>query len=231
MSKQSDGGRARADSLSPDRRREIAASAARKRWGLNPAKQLVYVIGPEVGPQKIGIAMAPDLRVRELQSGNPAKLHIALTLDTGEHLAAKVERRAHWILKDRHLSGEWFDVAQSEAAAAVKQALSDVQNGIETPLKPQNHAESRVRSIRLPDELWADLDEEAERRGISMNRLIKDFIALDAAALAANPEQIPKPLKAKAKPAEKAAPVKSAENPPKVSLSLPSGAKLVDPKR
>lgn len=171
-SKQSAGGKARAAKLSPEDRKRIAAEAANQRWSA-PGKQLVYVIGPDVGPQKIGIALRPALRVREIQTGNPAALRVALEFDPEECAALQVERRAHWLLHEVRLNGEWFDATPEQAIAAVRQALIDVRNG---RLAPTKEPSTTLRSIRLSVEKWEWLDAEARTRGVSVNALVIEAI-------------------------------------------------------
>lgn len=94
---------------------------------------------------------------------------------------------------------------------------------------------SSVRSIRLPKEVWAQLAEEAQKRATNVNDVLHSFAIVGllkaAEGRASNPEQVCKAQGPKEKPAAKPAPVKSPANPPRVSLSLPTGVKLVDPKR
>ena len=77
----------------------------------------VYVIGPEGGPFKIGVATSVDARRYSLQTGNPHRLYV---IATWEHEAPRmVEAQAHRALADRRLQGEWFNVSAEEAVAAV----------------------------------------------------------------------------------------------------------------
>lgn len=193
MSKQSAGGKARAAALSREQRREIASNAAKRRWRGDPGKYLAYVIGPNTGPQKIGIAVAPDLRAESLQPGNPQRLRVALELDTGEHHAASVEVRAHWILRDRRLAGEWFDVTAEEACAALNQALTDVKNGLAPDQRPERSRISSVHSVRLPNTIWAELDAEAERRGTNPNKLFVDLMREGLNEASTTPPSTPGP--------------------------------------
>jgi hypothetical protein len=127
MTKQSLGGRARAAAMTPEERKASAQRAAEQRW--RGVGQYVYVIGPEVGPQKIGIATKPALRLHDIQNGNPAHLSIALQMDPEERSAIEVERRAHLILDASRLRGEWFDVTRERAVEAVHTALAELRSG------------------------------------------------------------------------------------------------------
>lgn len=69
------------------------------------AEQYVYVIqmGHD-GPLKIGVAISPQWRLRELQVGNPAELRIVTTFSGGFDLEQALHRKcaAH------RMKGEWF---------------------------------------------------------------------------------------------------------------------------
>jgi len=184
MSKQADGGKARAESLSPDDRKRIASAASKARWDGEASKQVVYVIGPDVGPQKIGIAARPALRKQSLQGGNPARLKVSAAVDPGEFPAGKVEKRAHYILRDDRLVGEWFNVTADEAVKAIHQAVEDLRSGVPQPVT-QGGATS-VRSIRLPDTEWSRLEVEAKAAGLTINALV-------AKKLLAVPKVVPAP--------------------------------------
>ena len=87
----------------------------------------VYIVGPsDRGPMKIGSSAVGEIRhrINNLQPGYPGKLHCY-----GEHggkIALLAEMKAHDLLKNRHIYGEWFDVTSEEANAAVGQALQMV---------------------------------------------------------------------------------------------------------
>ena len=51
----------------------------------------VYVIGPEGGPYKIGVAVYPQHRAKELQTGNPYRLVVHYEVPVTEGAALEVE--------------------------------------------------------------------------------------------------------------------------------------------
>lgn len=154
MTKQSLGGKARAESMTPEERSAAAKRAADRRWGGDG--QLVYVIGPDVGPQKIGIAARPALRRHQLQIGNPSSLVIALQFDPEERSALEVERRTHQILAGHSLRGEWFDVTQEQAVAAVHEALASLRAGKDrVPYEP-----TRPVTLRVPQSIFDRFEAE-----------------------------------------------------------------------
>jgi hypothetical protein len=66
---------------------------------------LVYFIGWQDGPIKIGIALDPVTRMYQAQTYVPYKLHLWATCAGGLSL----ERTYHKRFVDRRLQGEWFE--------------------------------------------------------------------------------------------------------------------------
>jgi len=94
-----------------------------------PAQAYVYVIGPADGPQKIGKADDVAHRRRMLQSASAHDLSVSFALPVNRDMALDVERRAHWLLREDRLRGEWFNITPAEARGAVEQAMADVLAG------------------------------------------------------------------------------------------------------
>lgn len=87
----------------------------------------VYVIGPLLGPMKIGIAHDVGKRLIGIQTSSPADLIIHYHVEVGP-TARAVEAAAHRDLAAYRLRGEWFDVPVSEAKAAIKRAIEAVRD-------------------------------------------------------------------------------------------------------
>lgn len=67
----------------------------------------VYVIGGHKGLFKIGYTAGPvGKRLRALQTGNPVKLRIEMTLTGTE----RDEQRLHKVFADKRTVGEWFQL-------------------------------------------------------------------------------------------------------------------------
>lgn len=82
----------------------------------------IYVISSsENGPVKIGYSAKPEGRLKQLQTGYPAKLklYFAEAIDN-EKLARSIEKRVHANIGHRKLSGEWFDLTVTDAMAEVR---------------------------------------------------------------------------------------------------------------
>lgn len=91
----------------------------------------VYVIGSVKGPQKIGVAANPDGRLTQLRTGHPFPLAVHAHFEFPTEAEARtVERTAHKALKEKRLSGEWFEITTSEAVAAVESAIEAIRQGV-----------------------------------------------------------------------------------------------------
>lgn len=67
----------------------------------------IYVIEGAQGYYKIGYTRGPvGKRLRELQTGNPVKLRIEMTLTGTE----RDEQRLHKVFSDKRTVGEWFQL-------------------------------------------------------------------------------------------------------------------------
>lgn len=84
----------------------------------------LYVVGPSVGPVKIGRSMCPPKRLKQLEGKTGMKLHLTGQWPIGQAIALGAERYAHHLLRDKHVAGEWFDVSAAEASAAVAIAVA-----------------------------------------------------------------------------------------------------------
>ena len=75
----------------------------------------IYVIGPETGPQKIGISGDVNARLRNLQTGHPSKLFIHHIEEVKPKNVRLLEKKIHRELNHKKLKGEWFDLSAKEA--------------------------------------------------------------------------------------------------------------------
>src|SRR5438309_142284 len=84
----------------------------------------LYVMGLPSGPQKIGSTSDPDTRLRQLSARfQVGKAAVIKTFPVNPKWALAAERYAHWLLRDRHLQNEWFNVPSSEAIVAAETAV------------------------------------------------------------------------------------------------------------
>ena len=90
----------------------------------------VYVIASEAGPLKVGIAGNPRRRLSTLRTASAVRLGMVYSAKISGDAKA-VERRAHELLTSGRLSGEWFDVPQNQAVAAIALAATELGCGLE----------------------------------------------------------------------------------------------------
>lgn len=84
--------------------------------------QKLYLISEtEDGPIKVGIAVNPKSRCRELQTGSPHALRVLHEVEIKD--ARAIEARVHGLLSDHHIRGEWFAIGFRAALLAVERAL------------------------------------------------------------------------------------------------------------
>lgn len=132
----------------------------------------IYVIGNAVGAVKVGLASVPKRRLMELQTGHSERLQLLFSSELPRDISAPVERRAHWLLKDTHRSGEWFTAQPSEAIEAVQSAIACRGEGEKASFsvgRPPLSRKSLTKPvlIRLTEDLVARIDAVAgeNRRG------------------------------------------------------------------
>lgn len=83
----------------------------------------IYVIGPEIGPQKIGFTKDVNRRIKALQTGHPQKLIIHHLEEVNEKVYRKLEKRIHLELNYKKLKGEWFNMTSQEAVEFLQYAI------------------------------------------------------------------------------------------------------------
>lgn len=85
----------------------------------------VYVIGSPNGPTKVGYSVDTERRLKNLQRPITQRIQIFGKWPVGYSSALAVERYAHWLLREKQISGEWFDVTPDEASEAVARAVNE----------------------------------------------------------------------------------------------------------
>lgn len=94
----------------------------------------IYIIGTADGPVKIGHSFAPTQRASQLSKIDTRRYIVMGTWPVGYGRALAVERYTHWLLRDRHFRGEWFNVSRQEAATAIERAIAQpVDEGYPIP--------------------------------------------------------------------------------------------------
>ncbi len=100
--------------------RKLAAPLSGKLFGS------VYVIGGDGGSVKVGFSRNVKKRLGNIKSnsGRPGLRVVYMTRN--HHDAKMVEKAAHEILSPHRISGEWFDVTESQAILAIHDAEAQV---------------------------------------------------------------------------------------------------------
>jgi predicted GIY-YIG superfamily endonuclease len=75
----------------------------------------IYVIGPEDGPQKIGITNNLKTRLMAIQTGNPDKLYVHHFEEVNPKRVRMLEKKIHSELNYKKLKGEWFNITKEDA--------------------------------------------------------------------------------------------------------------------
>jgi hypothetical protein len=80
----------------------------------------LYVIAADpAGPVKLGLSINPEKRVRQLQTGNVAKLILHHIEEVDEDRVKAAESALHKLLRHKRLKGEWFSLTVEEAISEV----------------------------------------------------------------------------------------------------------------
>lgn len=92
----------------------------------------VYVISAGPDRHKIGMAANPAQRVRDLQTGVPDTLELIHFVEVSS--PRRVEARAHRMLADHRVRGEWFGVTAEVAIGAVSAVAAEYPVEAQAPL-------------------------------------------------------------------------------------------------
>jgi hypothetical protein len=89
-----------------------------------PLTRFIYVIGPEQGLQKVGLATDPRSRLATLQTASPFDLLLHASVAVPFGYAQTIERQAHRLLVRSCVRNEWFETTPADAIAAVHAAAA-----------------------------------------------------------------------------------------------------------
>jgi hypothetical protein len=140
---------------------------------------------------KIGIASDVRSRFSGLGNASPDPLTLEFVSECDRDAAIIIEHRAHEILAQFRVHGEWFDVIAKEAVAAVFKAASDLGFELHEKEVPTVRQRGPKRGstpgigFRLPATLrikldrWADKQSDLPGRSEAIRRLLEK--ALDQA--------------------------------------------------
>ena len=89
----------------------------------------IYLLSTGRKLKKVGISSKAVSRHRTIQSANGGEVVLLHSELIPEEIAADIERRAHWLLREFKRRGEWFAVTADVALAAIKQAVKEKGDG------------------------------------------------------------------------------------------------------
>lgn len=87
-----------------------------------PERQQTYAIEAGTGEIKLGIALHPERRLRELSTGSPVELRLLGSIPAGR----TVERLLHETFKEHRIRGEWYAAAVKEDVLTLLRILGQV---------------------------------------------------------------------------------------------------------
>ena len=79
-----------------------------------PGRSYIYVVGPDIGPKKIGIAKDFQKRLSQYRTHNNQNVLQHFAMNCPKEKAEAIEKKVHAALADKHAHGEWFDVSKDE---------------------------------------------------------------------------------------------------------------------
>jgi hypothetical protein len=151
----------------------------------------IYVVSSSPEVMKIGIAIRPERRISTLRTSSSAPLAVEFL---GEcEMAAQLEARAHRILAQANLCGEWFSVSARQAIDAVMRAAAEL--GCEIKSQPIGHFRARAWrppgskqdrpfQMRVNDDFLALVDEfrrgepDMPSRSEAIRRIVEQSVTL-----------------------------------------------------
>jgi hypothetical protein len=77
----------------------------------------IYIIGNRDSLQKIGYAINPAKRLKQLQTGNPEELFLHHKIEVPDDRARLIEQHIHREINYKRTKGEWFKLSPKEAIA------------------------------------------------------------------------------------------------------------------
>lgn len=123
-----------------------------KRYRKMQKEMTIYMLSTGRKMKKIGISARSDIRHRQIQTANGGEVVLAYSQAIPAELAADIERRAHWLLREFKRRGEWFAVTAETAIAAIDRAIQERGEG--EKLKSGAGRPSlnvKATQVRLPD--------------------------------------------------------------------------------
>lgn len=90
---------------------------------------MLYVIGSDSGPLKLGRAKRPKARLHAIATGSSRPIRLLYEAPVADGLDAEAEALVHQGLRHHWVCGEWFDVSLDTARGAVDAAIASARQG------------------------------------------------------------------------------------------------------
>ena len=103
-------------------------------WRADGARLYAIACGNRV---KVGVSYDPSKRVKKISSGEGRPARVIESVEVPHDLALTAESYAHWLLRDRHAYGEWFNVEHTEAVSAIVQSAEQLRTSLPVPAFPK----------------------------------------------------------------------------------------------
>lgn len=85
----------------------------------------IYAFSMPEGPTKIGRSISVLRRKKEIEKDRNCSVVIVGEWPMGHSRAEAAERYIHWLIRDKHIANEWFDIKKDEALSVITKALTD----------------------------------------------------------------------------------------------------------
>jgi Arc/MetJ-type ribon-helix-helix transcriptional regulator len=108
----------------------------------------IYGVSGSDGPIKVGFSTNLHLRLQTLRFAFSRELEVMFYVPVDVEQVREIEKLAHFILRDRRVKGEWFDINADEALAAVQSAIERYSQG-ERVLRARDDPERKPQTVSL----------------------------------------------------------------------------------
>ena len=109
----------------------------------------IYIAGTAEGPVKIGFTSSPRSRINAIRNASPVPVGLLHCYMLNERPEG-IEKTMHFVLRDKHLNGEWFGITAGEALDAL-------------------HKTAELTGVVLTDDAPSSLNGATQRKVVDKN--------------------------------------------------------------
>ena len=132
----------------------------------------IYVMSDDTNLVKIGNSKNPNLRLKQLSTGNPSIKMDYLSKEVGN--CQEVESRVHCVMKELRVTGEWFHCDVQHAAGAVRGEAD--KHGL-LPVINTHGKEEVLASLTI--DKWKQLGCSVERLSLTNYKIAQQYLEVD----------------------------------------------------